>query len=89
MFITTATAMYSFGHGLRTLPVVPRLTQPSTVRGMAILGYKFLYTPWVRSCHRRKILYVFYVGHIRYSDLTSLLTPSLILLVMLVTWANH
>ena len=33
MFITTATVMYSLGHGLRTLPAVPRLTQPSTLRG--------------------------------------------------------
>jgi len=33
MFITTATAMYSLGHGLRTLPAVPRLTQPSTLSG--------------------------------------------------------
>jgi len=33
MFITTATAMYCLGHGLRTLPAVPRSTQPSTLRG--------------------------------------------------------
>jgi len=26
--------MYSLGHGLRTLPAVPRSTQPSTLRGM-------------------------------------------------------
>jgi len=34
MFITTATVMYSLGHGLCTLPAVPRSTQPSTLRGM-------------------------------------------------------
>ena len=33
MFITTATAIYSRGHGLHTLTAVPRLTQPSTPRG--------------------------------------------------------
>jgi len=33
MFITTANAMYTLGHGLRTLPAVPRSTQPSTLRG--------------------------------------------------------
>ena len=33
MFITTATAMYSLGHGLRTLPAVPRSTQASTLCG--------------------------------------------------------
>jgi len=33
MFITTATAMYILGHGLRTLSAVPRSTQPSTLRG--------------------------------------------------------
>ena len=31
VFITTTTAMYSLGHGLRTLPAVPRSTQPSTL----------------------------------------------------------
>jgi len=34
MIITTVTAMYSLGHGLRTLPAVARSTQPSTLRGM-------------------------------------------------------
>ena len=34
MFIMTATAMYSLGHGLWTIPAVPRSTQPSTLRGM-------------------------------------------------------
>jgi len=34
MFITTATAMYSLGHRLHTLPAVPRSTQPSTIRGV-------------------------------------------------------
>ena len=34
MVITTTTAMYSLGHRLRTLPAVPRSTQPSTLRGM-------------------------------------------------------
>ena len=34
MFITTATAMYSLGHGLRTLPAVTQSTQPSILRGM-------------------------------------------------------
>jgi len=33
MFITTATVMYSLGHGLHTLPAVPRSTQPSTRHG--------------------------------------------------------
>jgi len=33
VFITTATAIYSLGHGLHTLTAVPRLTQPSTFRG--------------------------------------------------------
>jgi len=33
VFITTATAIYSLGHGLHTLTAVPRLTQPSTLRG--------------------------------------------------------
>ena len=33
-FITTATAIYSLGHGLHTLTAVPRSTQPSTLRGM-------------------------------------------------------
>jgi len=31
--ITTATAIYSLGHGLHTLTAVPRSTQPSTLRG--------------------------------------------------------
>ena len=35
MFITTATAIYSLGHGLRTFTAVPRSTQSSTLRGMA------------------------------------------------------
>ena len=35
MFISTATAVYSLGHGLRTLePMVPRLTQPFTLLRM-------------------------------------------------------
>jgi len=34
MFITTATAMYSLGHGLRILPAVLKSTQPSTLRWM-------------------------------------------------------
>ena len=33
LFITTATAIYSLGHGLHTLTAVPRSTQPSTIRG--------------------------------------------------------
>ena len=33
VFIATATAIYSLGHGLHTLTAVPRLTQPSTLRG--------------------------------------------------------
>jgi len=33
MFITTATAIYSLGHGLHTRTAVPRSTQPSTRRG--------------------------------------------------------
>jgi len=33
LFITTATAIYSLGHGLYTLTAVPRPTQPSTLRG--------------------------------------------------------
>ena len=33
VFITTATAIYSLGHGLHTLTAVPRLTQPSTLCG--------------------------------------------------------
>jgi len=33
VFITTATAVYSLGHGLHTLTAVPRSTQPSTIRG--------------------------------------------------------
>jgi len=31
MIITTATTMYSLGHGLRTLPAVLRSTQPSAI----------------------------------------------------------
>jgi len=34
MFIMIATEMYSLGHGLCTIPTVPRSTQPSTLRGM-------------------------------------------------------
>ena len=33
MFITTATAIYSLGHGLHTLTAVPRSIQPSTLHG--------------------------------------------------------
>ena len=33
MFITTAAAIYSLGHGMRTFTAVPRSTQPSTLRG--------------------------------------------------------
>ena len=33
LFITTATAIYSLGHGLCTFTAVPRSTQPSTLRG--------------------------------------------------------
>jgi len=33
MFITTTTVIYSLGHGLRTLPAVPKSTQPYTLRG--------------------------------------------------------
>jgi len=32
-FITTVTAIYGLGHGLRTFTAVPRSIQPSTVRG--------------------------------------------------------
>ena len=34
LFITTAAAIYSLGHGLRTFTAVPRSTKPSTVCGM-------------------------------------------------------
>jgi len=34
VFTTTATPIYSLGHGLYTFTAVPRLTQPSTFRGM-------------------------------------------------------
>jgi len=34
MFIVTAAAIYSLGHGLCTSTAVPRSTQPSTLRGM-------------------------------------------------------
>ena len=33
VFITTATAIYSLGHGLQTLTAVLRFTQPSTPMG--------------------------------------------------------
>ena len=33
VFIATAAAIYSLGHGLRTFTAVPRSTQPSTLRG--------------------------------------------------------
>jgi len=32
VFITTAAAIYSFGHGLCTFTAVPRSTQPSVLR---------------------------------------------------------
>ena len=41
VLITTAAAIYSLGHGLHILTAVPRLTQPSTPRGMA-KKYQFL-----------------------------------------------
>jgi len=34
VFIISATVIHSLGHGLHTLTAVPRLTQPSTIRGM-------------------------------------------------------
>jgi len=34
VFITIATATYSFGHGLCTIPAVPWSTQPSTLHAM-------------------------------------------------------
>jgi len=33
VFITTAAAIYSLGHGLQTFTAVPRSTQPSALRG--------------------------------------------------------
>jgi len=33
VFIATAAAIYSLGHGLHTFTVVPRSTQPATLRG--------------------------------------------------------
>jgi len=47
VFITTATAMYSLGHGLRTLPVVPLLTEPSTIRGMVKWVSEYQLSGWV------------------------------------------
>jgi len=35
MFITTAIAIYSLGHGLQTLTALPRSTQLFTLRGTA------------------------------------------------------
>ena len=53
MFITTATAMYSLGHGLRTLPAVPRSTQPSTLwDGKMSISF--------RDCRRLLLLIIFY-----------------------------
>ena len=40
MFITTATAMYSLGHGLRTFPAEPRSTEPSTLRGTVSISFR-------------------------------------------------
>ena len=34
VFIATAAAIYSLGHGLRTFTGMPRSTQPSTLRGL-------------------------------------------------------
>jgi len=34
LFITTSTAVYSLGHRLHILTAVPRLSQPSALRGM-------------------------------------------------------
>jgi len=38
VFIATAAAIYSLGHGLRTFTAVPRSTQPSTLREYQLMG---------------------------------------------------
>jgi len=61
MFIVNITTIYSFGHGLHTLTVVPRSTQPSTHRGMAksvsVFGLsdnnKWRWWVWFLAAYRR------------------------------------